>query len=88
VNFVGRRSLVDANESESESGSRKDKCYASEHYTNRARDEPLRVTSHPTIPTLRVVPSSTRHNSTTMTVIQEAIKYIKSREARDKFLYR
>jgi transposase len=46
------------------------------------------VTSHPTIPTLRVVPSSTRHNSTTITAIQEAIEYIESREAGDKFSYR
>lgn len=38
-------------------------------YTNRARDETLRVTSHPTIPTLRVVQSSTQHNLTTITII-------------------
>jgi hypothetical protein len=62
--------------------------FMTQAYTNRARDEPLRVTSHPTIPTLRVVPSSTRHNSTTMTAIQEAIEYIESREAGDKFSYR
>jgi hypothetical protein len=57
-------------------------------YTKWPRDEPGRVTSHPTIPTLRVVPTSTRHNSTTMDPIQEAIKYIKSRKARDSFSYR
>jgi hypothetical protein len=37
---------------------------------------------------LRVVPSSTRHNSTTIDPIQEAIEYIESREAGDNFLYR
>ena len=57
-------------------------------YTKSARDEPGRVTSHPTIPTLRVVPSSTRHNSTTIDPIQEAIEHIESREAEDSFLYR
>ncbi|KAH8621091.1 hypothetical protein IG631_24256 [Alternaria alternata] len=48
----------------------------------------VRVTSHPTIPTLRVVPSSTRHNSTTMDPIQEAIEYLESREAGDELSYR
>ena len=56
-------------------------------YTKWPRDEPGRVTSHPTIPTLRVVLSSTRHNSTTIDPIQEAIKYIKLRKAGDNFLY-
>jgi AraC-like DNA-binding protein len=46
------------------------------------------VTSHPTIPTLRVVSTSTRHNSTTIDPIQEAIEYIESRKARDNFSYR
>ena len=57
-------------------------------YTKWPRDEPGRVTSHPTIPTLRVVPTSTRHNSTTMDLIQEAIEYIESREDGDGFSYR
>jgi hypothetical protein len=42
------------------------------------RDEPLRVTSHP--PALRVVPSSTRHNSTNIDRIQKATKDIESCE--------
>ena len=57
-------------------------------YTKWPRDELGRVTSHPTIPTLRVVPTLTRYNSTTIDPIQEAIKYIKLRKAEDSFSYR
>ena len=57
---------------------RRDVQFASRHYrySNRARDEPLRVTSHPTILTLRIVPSPTRHNSTNIDLIQKATKYV------------
>jgi hypothetical protein len=37
---------------------------------------------------IEIVPTSLRHNSTTMSPIQEAIEYIKSREAGDKSWYR
>ena len=53
-----------------------------------ARNEPVRVTSHPNTTTLRVVPTSTRHNATTMSPIQEAIEYLESRGPGDKFSYR
>jgi hypothetical protein len=61
---------------------RRDVQFATRHYrySNRAHDEPLRVTSHSTIPALRVVPSSTRHNSTNIDLIQKTTKDIESCE--------